>query len=370
MSAVAMTPSANGNVSDAAIRAGARNLLADYMKIKPGVELLIVNETSIERHTVEVLEHEARSLGARVLTMWCDRIPGPEVLPGSLVKAFEAAETTLFNHPVGGMLRLLPIGGTGLKCFSFANTDAILGSPFCRVPYATSAEILRTVQQRLNSARKWRVTCPAGTDLTGELTPEELAPSSNSYGGFTLLTFPLGIHKPFSTFAASGRLAIRWLTPAGIHEFDPAGIRLDSPVVADLDRGKLTGFSGDNAQISKLKGYLDMIGRKVDKDPYIVNSWHAGINPLAFSPCRDVDSLERWMFLAHANPRMVHFHAVGEVQPGEMSVPLLDPTISMDGEVIWDRGRLVFLEREDIKAALSALPAVTEALTQNLEVGV
>jgi hypothetical protein len=353
-------------------RVGARNLLISYLKVKQGSELLIVNEPTMDRRAVEILEEEAKALGVRVLTMWTDRFKGPEVLSNALVKAFEAAEITLFNHQVGGMLRLLPIGGTGLKCFSFADSLEILGSQFCRVPYEVSAAILNVVQKQLDSARSWRITCPAGTDLIGSLTAEELAPKplKGRTDGFTLLTFPLGVHRPFSTFQASGQLAVRWLTPSGIHEFEPAGIRLDKPVVMDIDNGRVTGVSGAPGEVSRLKTYLEAVGQEVGKDPYIVNSWHAGLNPLAFSPYRDTDSLERWMFMAHSNPRLVHFHAVGEVQPGEMSVPVLDPTISMDGDVIWDRGRLVLLEREDIKASLEGIPELGDALVQTHEVGV
>jgi hypothetical protein len=360
----------NGHQAEGDLRAGARNLLIDYMKLKPGAELLMVNEPSVDKRVVEITEHEARAIGARVLVMWCDRVPGPEALPKSLVKAFEAAEFTLFNHQVGAMLRLLPIAGNGLKCFSFATSSDILASRFCRIPYAITAEILSIVQQRLNRARKWRVTCPAGTDLESEVAPEDKPSSKDGYGGFTLLTFPLGVHRPFSTLTASGRLAIRWLTPSGIHEFEPAGIRLDEPVIATVEQGRLLNFSGNQAQISRLKRYIELIGSKVGKDPYIVNSWHAGINPSAFAPCRDVDSLERWMFVAHANPRLVHFHVVGETQPGEMSAPVLDPTITVDGEALWDRGHLAYLDRGESKAALARHDGYQQALIQEQQIGV
>lgn len=353
-------------------RLGARNLLSSYLKVKPGSELLIVNELSMDRRAVEIIEEEARAIGAQVLTLWADRFPGPEQLPNALIKAFEAAEITLFNHQVGGMLRLLPIGGTGLKCFSFADSLEVLGSPYCRVPFEVSAAVLGTIQQELDGATGWRITCPAGTDLVGSLTEQERAPKPREgrTDGFTLLTFPLGVHRPYSTFEASGRLAVRWLTPAGIHEFDPAGIRMDEPVLMDIDHGAVTGFSGPPAEVARLKSFLEMVGGQVGKDPYIVNSWHAGINPLAYSPYRDTDSLEKWMFLAHSNPRLVHFHTVGTVQPGEMSVPVLDPTISFDGQVLWDAGRLVLLEREDVRARVEAIPGIGDALVQTMEVGV
>lgn len=373
MDTIVDVANARPQVTEEEVRAGIDNLLLSYLKIKPGTELLIINEPAMDRRLNEMIEARANELGAQVITMWANRFAGPETLSKAMVKAFETADITLFNHPVGGMLRLLPIGGTGLKCFSFANTMEIMGSPFCRVPFEISAAVLRQLQGRLDQARSWRITCPAGTDLVGQLTPEELNPPPKKSGqadGFTLLTFPLGVHKPFSTFEASGKLVVRWLTPSGIHEFEPAGIRLDEPVVLEVDRGTVTGMSGPPGEVARLRAYLDKVGGEVSKDPYIVNSWHAGINPLAFSPYRDTESLERWMFLAHANPRIVHFHAVGKIQPGEMSIPVLDPTISMDGEPLWERGRLTYLEREPVQAAFAQLPGYRDALIQTLDVGV
>jgi hypothetical protein len=361
----------HSGITERDLREGARNLLSGYMKVKRGSELLIINEPAMDRHTDAIIQEEARAIGAQVISLWADRFAGPDSLPNSVVKAFEAAEITLFNHPVGGMLRLLPIGGTGLKCFSFANTDRILASRFCRTPFETSAAMLQQLQQRLNQARSWQITCPAGTDLRGQVMAEELPKPGKSTGdGFTLLTFPLGVHRPFSTFEASGQVAIRWLTPAGIHEFHPDGIRLEAPVLVEVDKGKITGFSGPEAEVSRLKAFMEGLGQQVDKDPNIINSWHAGFNPLAFSPYKDTDSLEQWMFLAHANPRIVHFHTIGTIPPGEVSIPVLDPTIRMDGEVIWERGRMAFFDKPEILSSLRSLPGINEALTQTQEIGV
>jgi hypothetical protein len=358
-------------VTERDLRAGARNLLAGYMKVKQGSELLIVNEPAMDPHTDVIIQEEARALGAKVLALWADRFPGPEALPNALVKAFETAELTLFNHPVGGMLRLLPIGGTGLKCFNFANTDTILGSRFCRIPFETSMAMLKELQQRLDEAKTWRITCPAGTDFEGEVTENDAPKSSKGTGdGFTLLTFPLGVHRPFSSFRSRGLIAIRWLTPAGIHEFHPNGIRLQTPVLAEIEDGRINGFSGANNEIARLKAFMEKVGTELKKDPFIINSWHTGFNPLAFSPYRDTDSLERWMFLAHSNPRIVHFHTIGTISPGEVSIPVLDPTISMDGEVIWRQGQVAFFDKPEIAAKLRAFPEINDALKQTQDVGV
>jgi hypothetical protein len=66
----------------------------------------------------------------------------------------------------------------------------------------------------------------------------------------------------------------------------------------------------------------------------------------------------------------VHFHTIGTIPPGEVSIPVLDPTIRMDGEVIWERGRMAFFDKPEILSSLRSLPGINEALTQTQEIGV
>ena len=339
------------SVTSEDIERGADNLLQNCLGLEKGQELLIINEYSpfVEREVCELYERKAKQLGAKIHVLWTDRVPGPEHLPSCVVKAFENAEKTLFNHQIGGMLRLLPIGGTGLKVFNFATTATILGSRFCTSPYGLWVEILKALQSKLNQVQTWQITTPHGTDLKAQTTERERNPKQTSEG-FSLRTFPIGTHKPFSMEKAHGTLAIRWLSPSGVHQFEPAGIRLDDTVSAAIEAGRMTDFDGPKSEIHKLKNYLEMIGEKVQKDPYIVNSWHGGIHPLAYSPYTDTDSLEAWMFIAHNNPRIAHFHIVGDIMPGEMSAPVIDPTVIADGNVYWKNGELLFLSTPEMLA--------------------
>lgn len=356
-------------VTEEDLQQGADNLLKNCLSLEKGQELLIINENSpwVEKEICALYESMAKKLGAKVHVLWTDRIPGPEQLPTCVVKAFENAEKTLFNHQIGGMLRLLPIGGSGLKVFNFATTAAILGSKFCKSPYGLWLEVLKALQLKLNHVQTWQMTSPYGTDLKAKTTENERNPKQTSEG-FSLRTFPIGTHKPFSMQNAHGALAIRWLTPSGIHQFEPAGIRLDETVVATIEGGKITDFDGPKREVHKLKDYLEEIGRKTQKDPYIVNSWHAGIHPLAYSPYADTDGLEPWMFIAHNNPRIAHFHVVGEVMPGEMSAPVIDPTVIADGEVYWKNGELLFLNTPEM-LALAAKYGCTDAFVRDDEIG-
>ena len=71
-----------------------------------------------------------------------------------------------------------------------------------------------------------------------------------------------------------------------------------------------------------------------------MHSWHAGSHPgCAFADPAGAN-LERWSGAAFGNPRLMHLHTCGAEPPGEMSLNVLDPTITLDGVALWEAGRL------------------------------
>ena len=87
--------------------------------------------------------------------------------------------------------------------------------------------------------------------------------------------------------------------------------------------------------------YLEKTGGEVGKDGFLINSWHAGTHPRCGTNISPAEDMFAWILLAHGNPRLTHLHVIGKEPPGEGSLPLLDPTITFDGEAIWENGRLV-----------------------------
>jgi hypothetical protein len=51
-------------------------------------------------------------------------------------------------------------------------------------------------------------------------------------------------------------------------------------------------------------------------------------------------NFERWSGGAFGNPRLLHFHTCGAYAPGEICWNVVDPTIEVDGRVIWRAGRI------------------------------
>lgn len=340
---------------NAQAREGADNLLLNCARIVPGTRVLFVNERSpgVDADLVAFLEVRAGELGAQVSSIWPGRAASPEAIPGEVMDAIDAADCAIFNHQLGPMLRLRPPKGGGAKVLNYATRWALLASPFARVPYGLWTQAMRLLGPRLGTAHGWHIRCALGTDLQGSFAP---ATGGAHASPFTLDTFPMDTHSPRVAENVNGRIALRWLATSAMHDLGTEGVALDSPVLARVADGRIVGFEGEGAACRRAEAFLEQVGAQFGKDPFYVNSWHAGVNPqtqVAFTPAQ---SLEQWMLLGHASPRMLHFHIVGRPLPGEISAAVIDPTVTIDGETWWEDGQLRILREPAFQELAARYP--------------
>lgn len=350
---------------------GTDNLLINCARIDAGTNVLFVNELgrdAISRDTVAFIENRARELGANVKSIWAAPVAGPESIPDDIIAAIQAADVTIFNHTLGAMLRIRPIPGGGTGILNYATTDAILDSDWVRVPYGVWQQVIKSVAGEFGHAHEWRITCPNGTDIRGSVPESERSVPAVSTG-FSLNTFPIGTHRPTSAESAEGKIAIRWLVSSQNHDVGE-GLHLDQFVIGHVCKGRLVDFEGRVDDVARVRDYLTEIGERYGQDPFIVNSWHGGINPQAFTPRRDVDDLAHWQTLVHNNPRSLHFHVIGADVPGELSLPVIDHTVEIDGEVVWDKGDFALLQRPAARDAAAAWRAQETAFRLNNAIGI
>ena len=369
----------NYQFTEAQVREGAINLLVNGANVTEGTEVLILNQPGlVETAVADIIEEEARKLGATVYVMWAGSVKGPEQLPGPAMAAMQHCEVTIFNHMLAGLLRLIPFDGTGLKLLNFCTTWDTLGSEFARVHYRVMMEMMQYFGPLLAAESSYRITCPLGTDYYGDIEtkpapkadPKTGSKKDETGDGFSLRTFPISVSPPVMSMTANGKLAIRWLTPAGIHEFDEPGITLPSPVLATIKDGRMVDFEGADDAIAELKRFVEDIGAQTDKDGYIINSWHAGTNPRCFAHVTPADSLDAWMYMIHGNPRIAHFHTVGAPPPGEMSIPVVDPTITFGDKVFWKEGQLAILDHPEVRQRVAQYHDPDDALFVDTNIGV
>ncbi len=355
------------------VREGARNLLINGCEISRGAEVVILNERGlVDPAVADIIEQEAQALGAKVYVVWADGCPGPDNLPGPVMAAIKDCDVAVMNHLIAAILRLVPFEGTGLKMLNFLTRWNDLGSDFARVPYRVGMDILTELGHRTAEAGEWHMTCPLGTDLRAAI-PKPEGPANKGSGtgdSFTLRSFPLSVSAVFSTLSANGKLAIRWVTPSTTQVLNSKGVILPDPVIAVVEQGRMVDFEGPTKAVSQLRAYLDQVGEEVNKNGYIVNSWHAGTHPGCFTDITPEDDFFSWILLAHGNPRVAHFHVIGAPVPGEGSVPVVDQTVTFDGKPVWDNGKLALLDDPEFRKRIAAYCDPDVALHRSRRIGV
>ena len=363
-------PDARSAPGAQAMREGARNLLINCVGLEAGEQVLIVREDSRYRYydddAPSCVEDEAQTLGARVHSMRTPLIAGPEDVPALLGAAMQHVDHTVFFSRIGDQMRFYPLPGPGSKTMCYALDAGFLGAEVCRVPYGLMVEVLGRLQSALNKTTRWRVKCPMGTDISGESDPR--AHAGEPSAGFTVRLFPLGPFRTFSCKSAAGRLVTQWLPASATHRYEPYGIVLEKPIALIVEQGRIVDFEGDSAAASARDHYA-RVSSELGIDPFVVHSWHAGTNPKIFYSQPADDDVERWNGVMHSHPRYAHFHTCGDYNPGEIVVPIIDPTIYIDDEVYWDGGRLVFLERDEVRALLKEFPGVEDAFEMRMDIG-
>ena len=346
--------------------AGVRNLLVNVGGVKAGTKLLIVNARGggVEPEVSDLIEREALTMGALVDVMWTDNARALEEISPVVAAAYKTADVTIFNHRIGAIVRFLP-RERGTFVINYAWTRALLASPMARTHPAYWTEMLKKLHPALGRAKSWRVTCPNGTDLSCPIEPGA-APAHAVAGGQTFSTaeFPAGVFVPLDALECSGKLAMRWFNVSGVRYFDPVQKSFDDVVIATVDKGRMTKIDGKPATVAAVRAFFDEIGKRVNKDPYVINSWHAGVNASAVPTERLDEDIDAWMWVAHNHPRVAHFHVMGEDVPGEYSLIVLDPTIEIDGEKLWDRGTFAFAGKPEVQSAIAKFGDPAFALTK------
>lgn len=358
---------------DHKLRAGAVNLLVDCVGVEANQRLLVLHENPRHGYYDEgaplAVAREARALGAQVQMLEAPLIAGPEALPPAIRNAIEYADHTVFFSRIGDQLRFRELSGAGTKTMCYALDAELLASDFCTVPHGLFERVLHRLQDELDHASRWRMTCPLGTDVTGQFEPTTGATGAGD--SFTLGLFPIVTFNPVSCRSMHGRVSLaHWLMSTGTHSYDDDVLMIDRPITAIVDRGRIVDFLGDHETVTRVRSHYERVSTAFGIDPWVVHSWHAGVNPKTFYPRDATENIERWGGVTFGSPRYTHFHTCGDYSPGEIAWSLFDTTIYIDDEVYWQDGILRFLEREDIQSLSAEYPGIDHPFAMRTDIGV
>ncbi|MEL6798577.1 MAG: hypothetical protein AAFO80_01760 [Pseudomonadota bacterium] len=355
----------------AALRTGALNLLVGCGKAMTGERVLIVHEPAREEYygtvIVEGVVEAAGALGLRVQRVETAFEPEATEVRPDLHAQMAAADLTVFLARLGDQLRFksMPDGTRAVICYALNAWS--LASPFGMAPYAAFLALKSCIDDASLAARHFRITCPAGTDVEGTVSP-----SPTSLEDVSISRFPMSVVRPIPAAGFSGRVALcGFLTGTGSMYYEPFSCFFEGPVAALVREGRLTGFEGSDADVARANAHYDFVAGRYGVDRDFVHSWHAGLHPGCSHPGPASDNMMKWSGSAFGNPRLLHFHTCGAYAPGEISWNVLDATVELDGVAVWDKGRLHPDRVRGGAEVLAAYPDVAELFAAPLrEVGV
>ena len=325
--------------NSASIALGAENLLSKCANLQAHESLLIICEDPglgwYDSKTPEFIAETARKMGLNPTIMFVGK-PENDLDP-KIVEAINANDCTIYFARIGDQDRFaqLPPGKRSVMCY-IRDID-MLGSQYGQTSYPAFREVKNAIDDVLLNAEQIEITCPLGTRYIGSATNKARKDKTD----VSVFRFPLGVPLPLGASNFSGTVALsHFLTPTGSKSYHPASIELEGVTYADVRGGKITDFRGDQRQIEKIEAQYDMVSNKFGIERNIVHSWHAGIHPGCDYLTKAAEDPDRWSNTVFTNPRFLHFHTCGDYAPAEICWMVLDPTISVDGEKLWENGRL------------------------------
>ncbi|MEX0337814.1 MAG: hypothetical protein AB3N11_02125 [Arenibacterium sp.] len=307
--------------------------------LRAGQTLLILHEADTAGYyapgMADTVAACAQDLGIATKQIEVPFSPLGGTLCDMLRAAMAGTDATLFLARLGDQLRFRADMAQVNVIMCYALDCNALATGFGRAPHGAMLALKDATNNALGAARDIRITCPLGTDLSGSFQSEpDKAPED-----VHVRRFPMLVHAPVPAGQFSGVIVQSgFVVGTGTHFYEPYAVPLDQPVQVAVESGRMTGFDGTPQDVDRVRSHYHRIGALFDVDPFLVHSWHAGIHPGCAFDGPAASDFQRWSGSAFGNPRLMHFHTCGDTAPGEISLNLLDPTITLDGVELWSEG--------------------------------
>lgn len=320
---------------------GVQNLLLNCAQLNPEETLLIICEDPAlgwyDAAAPKAVAEAAVNMGIHP-TLLSVGTPECDIDP-AVGKAISNHDCTIYFSRLGDQNRFAKQASGKRSVMCYARDIDTLASDYGRASYGAFIALKNAINEALLDAKHIEITCPLGTNFSGEPSEE----SREYKADVSIARFPLGVPLPLQASKFSGRIAItHYLTPTGSKPYKPASIALQKISFAEIEKGRIINFTGDAEQNERIKQHYNMVASQFGIDRDIVHSWHAGIHPASYCNFSASTNPDLWSNTIFTNPRFVHFHTCGDYAPAEISWMVLDPTISLDGKKLWNRGRLDF----------------------------
>ena len=352
---------------------GARNLLKNCVGLRENETILLVAEEHglgyFDDLVPLTIAQTAREFGAKVLTLSTPRAAGPEDVPAALSASMLHVDHTIFMNRIGDQMRFRNLPGSGSKTMIYTLDENILASDAAQFSHQFMSEMIGHFNSEMAQRKTWRVTCPAGTDVSGEM-PEAPTGSDALHGSFTVNLFPMCVHRPVPANTMNGKIVLnRFVTGTNTHKYSPEVFQIDSPITSVVENGHVVDLQGEPPAVEAFRAHSKMVAELFGLDETQIHSWHAGLNPGTIYSGAAVDDPVRWNGMIFGSPRHLHFHTCGDYPPGEINWHVIDPTVSFDGEVFIRDGEVEYFLSEKTSNVRKRFECTNAQLRTNQNIG-
>ena len=331
---------------------GLHNLLFNCVKVQPGDHLLLIGEDSdncfFEPELCSIVAEAANKLDLTSEIILAAPVADAADFPEHVKHAMSRADKTIFFSRLGDQIRFNLEDSKSKNFIAYITKPDYFASAFAQVDYNVMMNIHNMLEERLLKSESYQLLGDCGTFLTGELTPDR----GDNTADFALEFFPVMIFPPVNCHKMDGYLVIqRFVTSSSTRAYENSTLILDDPITATVKSGQMVAFDGSPDEIKALTSHLERAASLTGGNPYLINSWHTGINPGTYFMGNPYEDLEKWGTIAFGSPRYTHMHAAGK-DPGDVAFHLMDLSVFINGEMIWDKGRFVFLDYPEVQALI------------------
>lgn len=331
---------------------GARNCAIGYGNVKRGENVLIITDSKSDFRIAEVLAVVCRDVGADVTTiiMRPRTIPHEEP-PKPVAMAMKGADI-IFNplfYTISHTNARMEANEAGARYMGlYIESLEAMTTEGAKFPAEIIFEINKRVLKQWKSGGTIHITCEKGSDLTakilgpqylqgGQVGPMKRGRFGNFAGGFgTIGMWPSG-------------------TSNGVLYFDCAHTftgRLKTPLKFTYKDGTVVKVEGDKEQVDFFEGVFKKYGKDATHHAELM----IGTNPKTRIYLNDPTHMEAQRHagilhsaIGNAHSKLPDGKDKIEVWPGiHLDNIILEPTMTIDGEICIEKGRLKVLDDPEI----------------------
>ncbi len=340
------------------VLAGVHNLVHTCADIRKGENVLILNEAGdlanesrqgrVDPELSELIADAVRDAGASCHTMW-GVSRGDRSLPPILVGAIAAADKVISHYQLDESALANALGGASRVVYIYSRFRNLsqMGSGNARYHWGMARAIYDRFERELfREGRRWRITTPAGTDISGTI-------GRLSFGAPFTRDFSSPAHVPVTSVGAEGRIVVRFgpayekvpkdPPPFTLRGLDQARIEMDPPPTLVVEDNTVVGAEGPPEAIHWVELFKRILEERLQHrgpNGNSIHSWHSGLNPRA--ECEPG-------LAGNGSIDALHFHLGPTVDP--VSTKIGPHTLELDGEEIIHRGKFTIVEDPKLEEA-------------------